>query len=42
MGHRYAIGDGVAADPRKARELLAKAAAAGQTESADELRKLPP
>lgn len=40
MGERYRDGDGVARDPRKAREYLAKAAAAGNSQAAAALQSL--
>jgi len=40
MGERYRDGDGVPKDLAKSREYLAKAAAAGSTDAADELSKL--
>lgn len=40
MGERYRDGDGVAKDMRKARECLAKAAAAGQPGASNELVRL--
>src|ERR1039458_1116485 len=41
MGERYRDGDGVPKDLAKAREYLAKAAAAGSTTAAGDLKKLP-
>jgi hypothetical protein len=40
LGLRYAIGDGVEKDLAKARDWLTKAAAQGQSEAAEELKKL--